>query len=84
MERLGIQIRAGLHIGECEVIDNQIGGMAVHIGSRICGLAGASEILVSQTIKDLVAGSGLGFEERGTHKLKGVPEEWRLFALEVD
>jgi class 3 adenylate cyclase len=84
VERLGVQVRAGLHIGECEVIDNKIGGMAVNIGSRICALAGASEILVSQTIKDLVAGSGLGFEERGTHKLKGVPEEWRLFTLEMD
>lgn len=83
VERLGIQVRAGLHMGECEVIDNKVGGLAVTIGSRICGLAGPSEILASQTIRDLVAGSELRFEERGGHQLKGVPGEWQLFALGV-
>jgi len=84
VEALGIQVRAGLHMGECEVIDNKVGGLAVNIGSRICGLARPSEILASQTMKDLVAGSGLRFEDRGAHQLKGVPGEWRLFALEMD
>lgn len=70
---LGIEIRAGLHTGECEVIDNKVGGLAVNIGARICGLAGPSEVLASQTITDLVAGSGLRFDDRGAHQLKGVP-----------
>jgi class 3 adenylate cyclase len=69
-------------MGECEVIDNKVGGLAVNIGSRICGLARPSEVLASQTIKDLVAGTGLWFEDRGAHELKGVPGEWRLFTLE--
>jgi class 3 adenylate cyclase/pimeloyl-ACP methyl ester carboxylesterase len=84
VQTLGIEIRAGLHTGECEVIDNKVGGLAVSIGARICGLAGPSEVLASQTITDLVAGSGLRFEGRGSHQLKGVPGEWRLFALETD
>ncbi|MDO8479235.1 MAG: adenylate/guanylate cyclase domain-containing protein [Candidatus Rokubacteria bacterium] len=70
---LGIEIRAGLHTGECEVIGGKVGGIAVHIGARVASLARAGEILVSSTVKDLVAGSGLGFEERGAHTLKGVP-----------
>ena len=82
VESLGIEVRAGLHMGECEVIDNKVGGLAVNIGSRICGLARPSEVLASQTIKDLVAGTGLWFEDRGAHELKGVPGEWRLFTLE--
>jgi class 3 adenylate cyclase len=81
---LGIEIRAGLHIGECELIDDKVGGLAVNIGARICGMAGASEVLASQTVKDLVAGSGLRFEDRGRHQLMGVPGEWRVFALEAD
>jgi class 3 adenylate cyclase/pimeloyl-ACP methyl ester carboxylesterase len=84
VDTLGIEVRAGLHTGECEVIDNKVGGLAVNIGSRICGLARPSEVLASQTMKDLVTGSGLQFEGRGTHQLKGVPGEWRLFALGVD
>jgi pimeloyl-ACP methyl ester carboxylesterase/class 3 adenylate cyclase len=75
----GIQIRAGLHTGECEVMGDKLGGIAVHIGSRVAGKAAPDEIVVSQTVKDLVAGSGLTFEERGTHTLKGVPGEWRLY-----
>jgi pimeloyl-ACP methyl ester carboxylesterase len=78
---LGIEIRAGLHTGECEVIGEKVGGIAVHIGARVASLARAGEVLVSNTVKDLVAGSGLGFEERGTHTLKGVPGEWRLYAV---
>jgi class 3 adenylate cyclase len=83
VETLGIEVRVRLHTGECEVIDSKVGGLAVNIGSRICGLARPSQILASQTIKDLVAGSGLRFEDRGAHQLKGVPGEWRLFALEA-
>jgi pimeloyl-ACP methyl ester carboxylesterase len=78
---LGIEVRAGLHTGECEVIGDKVGGIAVHIGARVAGRAGAGEVLVSSTVKDLVAGSGLRFEERGAHVLKGVPGEWRLFAV---
>jgi class 3 adenylate cyclase len=81
VRHLGIEVRAGLHTGECEVIDGKVGGLAVNIGARICGLAGASEVLASQTIKDLVAGSGVMFSDRGAHQLKGVPGEWRLYAL---
>ena len=79
---LGIEVRAGLHTGECEVIGNDIGGIAVHIGARVAALAGASEVLVSSTVKDLVAGSGLRFGDRGNHSLKGVPGDWRIFAVE--
>jgi class 3 adenylate cyclase len=82
MHQLGITIRAGLHTGECEVIGADIRGIAVHIGARVSALAGADEVLVSHTVKDLVAGSGLRFQDRGTHLLKGVPGEWRLFAVE--
>ena len=80
---LGIDVRAGLHTGECEVMGDKIGGIAVHIGSRVAGLAGPGEVLVSHTVKDLVAGSGLTFEERGAHTLKGVPGEWRLYAVSL-
>jgi class 3 adenylate cyclase len=78
---LGIEIRAGLHTGECEIIGDKVGGIAVHIGARVTSLARAGEVLVSSTVKDLVAGSGIGFEDRGTQTLKGVPGEWRLFAV---
>jgi class 3 adenylate cyclase len=77
---LGIQIRAGLHTGEVESIDGKVGGIAVNVGARICGRAADSEVLVSQTVKDLVAGSGLAFEDRGIHALKGVPGDWHLHA----
>jgi class 3 adenylate cyclase len=73
-----------LHIGECEIIDNKVAGLAVNIGARICALAEPSEILASQTIRDLVAGSGLQFEDKGIRQLEGVPEAWRLFALRTD
>jgi class 3 adenylate cyclase len=79
---LGIEIRAGIHAGECEVIDSKCGGLTVSIGARVAGYAGPSEVLVSQTVKDLVAGSGLTFEDAGEHELKGVPERWRLYRVE--
>jgi class 3 adenylate cyclase/pimeloyl-ACP methyl ester carboxylesterase len=77
---LGLDLRAGLHTGEIELQEDDIAGLAVHIGARICALATAGEILVSSTVRDLVVGSGLEFEDRGSHKLKGVPGEWRVFA----
>jgi len=78
---LGIEVRAGLHTGECEVIGDDVGGLAVHIGARVSQRAKPSEVLVSSTVKDLVTGSGIQFEDRGVHELKGVPDEWRLFAV---
>ncbi len=77
---LGLEVRAGLHTGECEVMGDNVGGIAVHIGARVAAMAEGGEVLVSNTVKDLVAGSGLEFEERGTHTLKGVPGQWRLYA----
>jgi class 3 adenylate cyclase len=82
LRRLHVEVRAGLHTGEVETIGEDIGGIAVHIGQRVCGLARANEVLVSRTVKDLVAGSGLSFTDRGVHRLKGVPDEWQLFAVE--
>ena len=78
---LGIEVRAGCHTGEIELMGADVGGIAVHIGARVGALAGPSEVLVSSTVKDLVAGSGLVFEDRGEHTLKGVPETWRLYAV---
>jgi pimeloyl-ACP methyl ester carboxylesterase len=78
---LGLEIRAGLHTGECEVVGDGVRGIAVHTGARVAALAGTGEVLVSSTVKDLVAGSGIEFEDRGTHELKGVPGEWRLYAV---
>ncbi|WP_407113437.1 adenylate/guanylate cyclase domain-containing protein [Bradyrhizobium sp. LMG 9283] len=79
---LGIEIRAGLHTGECEMIGEDVGGIAVHIGARVAALARPNEVLVSSTVKDLVAGSGLRFADRGLRSLKGIPGEWRIFAAE--
>ena len=81
-ETLGIEIRAGIHTGECELLDNDIGGIAVHIAARILGQAGAGEILVSRTVCDLVVGSGTGFEDRGSVELRGVPGAWQLLAVD--
>jgi class 3 adenylate cyclase len=78
---LGIQVRAGLHTGECEVRGDDIGGIAVHLGARVSALAGPNDVLVSSTLRDLVIGSGLEFGDRGSYELKGVPSEWRLFAV---
>jgi pimeloyl-ACP methyl ester carboxylesterase len=77
---LGIRVRAGVHTGECEIIGDNLGGIAVHIGARVCEVAAPDEVLVSSTVKDLVAGAGLRFDDRGPHALKGVPEQWRLFS----
>jgi class 3 adenylate cyclase/pimeloyl-ACP methyl ester carboxylesterase len=81
LQALGIEVRAGLHTGECEVRGDDIGGIAVHIGARVSALAGPNDVLVSSTLRDLVIGSGLEFEDRGAHGLKGVPGEWHLFAV---
>jgi class 3 adenylate cyclase len=81
MEPLSIQLRVGLHTGECEVIGDDIGGMCVHLAARICGLAGPGEVLASRTVKDLVVGSGIVFSARGVHELKGVQAEWELFSV---
>ena len=81
VHELGLQVRAGVHIGECELHEGKVAGLAVVIGARVAALAEGGEVLVSQTVKDLVAGSGLAFEDRGTAELKGVPGEWRLYAV---
>jgi class 3 adenylate cyclase len=78
---IGLEIRAGVHAGEIELSDGDIQGLAVHLGARIAALAGAREILVSSTVKDLVAGSGIEFEDRGEHELKGVPGSWRVYRV---
>jgi len=82
MQSLGLKIRAGLHTGECEVMGDDMGGIAVHIGARIAALAAPGEVLVSSTVKDLVAGSGLSFRDHGAAALKGVEGEWKLYAAE--
>jgi class 3 adenylate cyclase/pimeloyl-ACP methyl ester carboxylesterase len=84
VQALGIEVRAGLHTGECEVRGDDIGGIGVHIGARVSALAGPNEVLVSSTLRDLVIGSGLEFEDRGAHALKGVPGKWRIFAVASD
>jgi class 3 adenylate cyclase len=81
LRQLEIAVRAGVHTGECELIGEDVGGLAVHIGARVGAMAGAGEILVSSTVADLVVGSGLTFHERGEHELKGVPRRWRLLAV---
>lgn len=81
---LGLEVRTGLHTGECELIDGKVAGIAVHTGARVASLARPGEVLVSSTVKDLVAGSGISFEERGVHELKGIPGEWRGFAVAGD
>ena len=78
---LGLGVRAGIHTGECERVGGKLAGLAVSVGARVSAVAGTGEVLVSQTVKDLVAGSGIEFEDRGTHELKGVPGEWRLYAV---
>jgi class 3 adenylate cyclase len=81
LAELGVQVRAGLHTGECELVDGDVAGIAIHLGARIGALAHAGEVLVSSTVKDLVVGSELHFTERGVHALRGVPGEWRVYAL---
>ena len=81
MRGAGLEIRCGVHTGECEVGGDKLAGVAVHIGARVASKAAVGEILVSGTVHDLVAGSGLEFEERGVEELKGVPGEWRLYRV---
>ena len=81
VRELGLELRAGLHTGELEVMSDDLGGLAVHIAARVMSRAEAGEVLVSGTVKDLVVGSGIDFEDRGTHELRGVPGEWRLYAV---
>jgi class 3 adenylate cyclase len=81
LAELGLEIRSGPHAGECELVEHKLGGLAVHIGARVASQAQPGEVLVSSTVKDLVAGSGIEFEDRGLAKLKGVPDQWRLFAV---
>src|SRR5207344_2509824 len=81
VRELGMEVRAGLHTGECEVLTDDVAGMAVNIGARIGALAQPGEVLVSSTVKDLVVGSGIAFEDRGLHELRGVPGQWRVFAV---
>jgi class 3 adenylate cyclase len=81
VQPLGLEVRAGCHTGEIELLGDDVGGLAVHIAARVAALAGPSEVLVSSTVKDLVIGSGLAFADRGEHELKGVPDSWRLYAV---
>jgi class 3 adenylate cyclase len=81
MHGIGLRVRAGVHSGEFEVLGDHLGGIAVHIGARISALAGPDEVLVSQTVKEAVIGSGITFDDRGTHELKGVPGQWQLYAV---
>jgi class 3 adenylate cyclase len=81
LDGLGLNVRCGLHTGECELLDGDVGGIAVHIGARVAALAQAGEVLVSRTVKDLVVGSEIGFDDRGSHALRGVPGEWALYSV---
>lgn len=81
-QRLGISVRAGLHTGEVEAMGDRISGICVHIGARVAAMAGAGEVLVTGTVKDVVTGSGIQFGDRGRHELRGVPGQWQLFAVE--
>jgi class 3 adenylate cyclase len=81
---LGLEVRVGLHTGECELIAEKVGGIAVHVCARIAAHAGPGEVLVSRTVKDLVAGSGIQFVDRGVQPLKGIPDDWHLFAVKAD
>ena len=78
---IGVELRSGLHTGECELVGDSVRGIAVHTGARVAAVASSGEVLVSQTVKDLVAGSGIDFADRGVHDLKGIPGEWRLYAV---
>jgi len=82
MRDLGLEIRAGVHTGECERVGDKLGGLAVHVGARIAATASGGEVLASRTVQDLVAGSGLKFTDRGTHRLRGIDEPWQLFAVD--
>ena len=81
---LGLEVRAGLHTGECLLIGDKVGGIAVHTCARVAAKAAPGEVLVSRTVRDLVAGSGLEFADRGIHRLKGIPDEWQIFAVQQE
>ena len=81
-QNLGLQMRAGIHTGECEIIENDIAGIAVHIGARVASCAGANEVVVSSTVRDLMTGGDIRFTELGTQVLKGIPGEWTLYTVE--
>ena len=81
---IGVEIRAGLHTGECEQRGADLAGLAVHIAARVAALAGANEVYVSRTVRDLVVGSDLRFVSRGEHELKGIPDQWQIYALETN
>ncbi|OFW79352.1 MAG: hypothetical protein A2Z48_13085 [Actinobacteria bacterium RBG_19FT_COMBO_70_19] len=81
LAELGLEARIGVHCGECERMDGKVGGLAVVVGARVASLAGPGDVLVSQTVKDLTAGSGLTFEDAGEHELKGIPDRWRLYRV---
>jgi len=81
LRQIGVDVRAGLHTGECEIVAGKIAGIAVNVGARVAALAGPAEVLASSTVRDLVAGSGIEFEDRGEHELKGIPGAWRVFAI---
>jgi class 3 adenylate cyclase len=81
LKKLGVAARAGLHTGEIEVRGEDIGGMAVHVAQRVAATSGSEEVMVSSTVKDLVAGAGIAFADRGRHRLKGIAEDWQLFAV---
>ena len=81
VKELGLNVRAGVHTGECELVDGKIAGIAVHTGARVASQGRPGEVLVSSTVKDLVAGSGIAFEDHGTYELKGIPGEWRLYGV---
>jgi class 3 adenylate cyclase len=78
---LGIEVRTGLHTGECEIVDGKCSGLSVSIGARVMAIAGPSEVLVSRTVKDLTAGSGFTFQDAGEHELRGVPDRWRFYRV---
>jgi class 3 adenylate cyclase len=78
---LGLEVRSGLHTGEIEIVGDDVAGIAVHIGARVSALAGPGEVLVSRTVKDLVVGSQVAFEDKGSHVLKGIPDEWQIYAV---
>jgi class 3 adenylate cyclase len=80
---LGLEVRTGLHTGECELVDDDVRGIAVHIGARVAAEALPGEVLVSRTVKDLVAGSGIEFDDRGVASLKGIPGDWQLYAARI-
>jgi class 3 adenylate cyclase len=83
LRELGLELRVGLHTGECQLLGDDIGGIAVHIAARVLAQAGTGEILCSRTVKDLVAGAGFAFTDRGSYQLKGVPDQWQLYAVEL-